>query len=914
MTSGGSGGAASMPVGGAGPDADLPIPDDPVIQTPAGPIRLEPWSDRVIRVIHTVDDKPRATKSLAVIQERPKVPFKVEDTATSVKVSTKLVSATVEKATGKIVFFDASGKTLLAEPDGAAHSLTASAADPATYQSRQSFLVEDGTELYGLGEHQQGHMSYTGLTTTLQQKNGEIGVPVLVSSGGYGLLWDNPALTTVDAGGRAVTVPSANLFGADDQPGGLTAEYFDGQNFEVSRLKRQEPMVDFSWLMSPGGGVAADHFSARFSGSLLSTMAGEYGFTVTADDGARLWVNDKLIVDDWAEHPEVTHTAKIRLEANKKYKLRLEFFENAGAARILLAWHPPDGTRQMIWESEAADAIDYYFMYGPEVDEVIASYRSLTGPPPLFGRWAWGYWQSKEHYDTQAELLSIVHGYRERKLPIDGIVQDWFYWDPEPWGSHHFDPKRYPDPAAMTAEAHQNHFKVLLSVWAKFEPGSANYQALDAAGFLMSPKAPSGTAYYDPFTEPGRKMYWQQIQDSLFNKGFDAWWLDATEPELNAGPSLTDPIWGEFRHFQTKVGSGATVFNAYPLMTTTAVYEGQRAASPDKRVFILTRSAYAGQQRNSAVSWSGDIRGDWPTLKAQIPAGLNFSLSGIPFWNSDIGGFVPGSPLTSPEFRELYLRWFQFGAFCPMFRSHGSGGDREMWRFGPEAQATLLGVDELRYRLLPYIYSTSWRMRNEGYTLMRGLVFDFRSDPEVLDIADQFMFGPALLINPVTDSGATSRAVYLPANTEWYDFWTGTHQPGGTHITAAAPIDHLPIFVHAGSIVPLGPVLQYATERPCDPTELRVYRGADGKFELYEDENDNYNYEKGMRATIPITWTEATQTLTIGAVQGSFPGMLTNRTFNVVFVASAHGAGRGETPTPDKVVAYSGAEVTVKEP
>jgi alpha-D-xyloside xylohydrolase len=568
-----------------------------------------------------------------------------------------------------------------------------------------------------------------------------------------------------------------------------------------------------------------------------------------------------------------------------------------------------DLSANVVMTSDVANLVDYYFMAGPAIDDVVASYRALTGAAPMFGKWAFGYWQSKDHYGSQTELLGIASTYRSMQIPIDNIVQDWQYWGSNPWGSHLFS-SSYPDPAGMFNTLHQTGFHAMISVWGKFATGSANYDALKAAGDLMTPVLSDGkTYYYDPFKADGRSLYWQQMNTALFSKGVDGWWLDATEPELNTN-------WGEFRTFQTGAGQGATVFNAYPLMTTTAVHDGQRATTSDKRVFILTRSAYSGQQRNGAVTWSGDITGDWSTFKRQIPAGLNFSLSGIPYWTTDTGGYFLsslGGPGSAP-YTELFERWFQFAGFCPIFRTHGTGADRNVYSFGSPAQAVLLGVDQLRYRLLPYIYSTSWKVTHEAYTMMRALVFDFPSDPMALNVPDQYMFGPAILVNPVSDAGATSRSVYLAANTTWYDFWTGATLQGGQRMTAAAPIDHIPLYVRAGSILPMGPIVQYTTEKPADPVELRVYRGADGSFTLYEDENDNYDYEKGMFATIPFAWNDAAKTLTIGARQGSFPGMLMSRTFRVVFVAQDHGAGSSETVTVDSVIAYTGASVDVHAP
>jgi alpha-D-xyloside xylohydrolase len=402
------------------------------------------------------------------------------------------------------------------------------------------------------------------------------------------------------------------------------------------------------------------------------------------------------------------------------------------------------------------------------------------------------------------------------------------------------------------------------------------------------------------------------MRDQLFAKGVDGWWLDAPEPEINHN---------DWRTYDTGMGPGYEVFNAYPLMHSTGIYQGQRATTDEKRVVILTRSAYAGQQRNSAITWSGDIQATWRVLRDQIPAGLNFSLSGIPYWNTDTGGFFGnrsagnGDP-TNPKYQELFARWFQFSAFCPMLRVHGSYGlkpGKEIYRFDEKTQDIMRAYLNLRYRLLPYLYSVAWQITSNGDTFMRPLVMDFPNDPQVLNLGNQYLFGPSIMVTPVTTTEATTQSVYLPANNApWYNFWTGETSPGGQRVEAAAPIETLPLFVRAGSIVPMGPYLQYSNEKPADPIELRIYPGADGSFTLYEDEGDSYRYEKGVYATISFVWDDAAKTLTIGARKGSFPGMLKERTFNVVLVKDNHGHGIAPVDTPDQIVKYDGTEVTVK--
>ena len=558
--------------------------------------------------------------------------------------------------------------------------------------------------------------------------------------------------------------------------------------------------------------------------------------------------------------------------------------------------------------SEVADVIDYYFIYGPGFDKLVGGYRELTGAPPMFGKWAYGFWQCKNRYKTQEELLGIAHKYRELHIPVDNIVQDWFWW--YTMGEPVFDKARYPDPKGMVDDLHRNHFHLMISFWPYFRPGTKTYEDMDKKGFFIAKTKvagfhPAGQALYDAFNPEARKYYWNLMDKALFDIGVDAWWLDTTEPETE-GQETNILV-----NHKTYLGSGARYANMFPLMTTSAVYQGQREASSAKRVFILSRSAFAGSQRNAATVWSGDINSDWVFFRKQIPAGLNYSLSGLPYWTTDIGGFVSGDP-NDPGYRELFIRWFQFGTFNPILRVHGtrSNDQNELWSYGPDAQNILVKFDRLRYRLLPYIYSLAWQTTSAGYTPMRGLVMDFRTDTRAANVGDQFMFGPALLVNPVTEPSAQSRSVYLP-QAKWYDFWMGTAIEGPRTLQADAPLDRLPLYVRAGSILPMGPEEEWATEKPADPIELRIYPGANGDFTLYEDENDNYDYEKGVYATIPFHWDAAKQVLTIGERKGQFPGMLQSRSFRVVFVRENHGVGVNPTDEPDKVVQYSGKEITV---
>jgi alpha-D-xyloside xylohydrolase len=559
--------------------------------------------------------------------------------------------------------------------------------------------------------------------------------------------------------------------------------------------------------------------------------------------------------------------------------------------------------------SEVADTIDYFFLYGPQADDIIGHYRDLTGTAPMFGKWAYGFWQCKNRYKSQEEILSIARKYRELHIPLDNIVQDWFWWNRK--GEHVFN-SNYPDPQGMVNDLHAINVHLMISVWPFFEPGSTAYDYMDRQGWFIEkfkydklPYHRAGMAVYDATSSEARKYYWRLMNDALFKLGIDAWWLDTVEPETEG--QQENILLGH----KLAIGSGDRFVNLYPLMTTGGVYDGQRAASDKKRVFILARSAFAGEQRYAAAVWSGDINSDWESFKRQIPAGLNYAISGMPYWTTDVGGFVSGNP-DDPAYRELFVRWFEYGAFSPIFRVHGTRAtnQNELWSYGADAQKILTAYDRLRYRLMPYIYSTAWRVTHDHYSMMRPLVMDFPNDSRTLNIGDEFLFGPAILVAPVTEPGASTRHMYLP-NSRWFDFWTGKSVEGGTSIDAAAPLDRIPLFVRAGTILAMGPELEYAVQKPADPIELRIYPGADGTFTLYEDENDGYAYEKGVYATIPLRWDDAHRTLTIGARHGTFPGMLASHEFRVIVVGENKGAGIDPAPLADSTIRYNGSETSV---
>lgn len=576
-----------------------------------------------------------------------------------------------------------------------------------------------------------------------------------------------------------------------------------------------------------------------------------------------------------------------------------------------------DNAQGMTFDSEVGDLCDYYFVYGGGADKVVAGLRELTGQAPMFPLWTFGFWQSKERYVSQDELVSVVAKYRDLKVPLDGIVQDWRYWgeDHKDWNAVEFRNPKFPDPRKMMNEVHRLNAHAVISVWPSFGPATGIYADLKALNKLMIHETfpqDNGVKVYDAYDPVARDIYWKYMNKNMFSIGMDGWWLDATEPEHS-------PVEEGDLDFQTYLGSFRKVRNAFPLVSVGGVYEHQRQEASDKRIFILTRSAFAGQQRYAAQAWSGDVVSDWNVLRNQIPAALNISLTGIPYWNSDIGGFFSGRKfpegVKDPAFHELYVRWMLFAAFTGMMRSHGTNTPREIFMFGEreywafDAQEKMIN---LRYRLLPYIYSTSWEVTSNGESLMRALFSDFPEDKKVIDIGDEYMFGKSILVAPVT-SEVRRRSLYLPEGGQWVDFWTGEKLEGGQEISREAPIDIIPLYVKAGSIIPVGPSVQFATEKSWDDLQVRIYPGADGEFTLYEDENDNYNYEKGKYTTVRMTWSDKDRKLTIHPRMGSYDGMLQHRNFRVVVVDHLKGLGL-DNGSYTVNVEYKGKKLNIRLP
>ncbi len=902
-----------------------------VAQVDAGgqTVRVQFYADDIVRVVKWPATGRPEKKSLVVIAE-PEKSLRItrQETATAVILVSPRLRVHVGRWNGVVSFATPQGDAVLAESGPAVFTPITTPHEKAS-SVEQTFRLTPEEGLYGLGQHQDSVMNYRGHSVKLVQTNTDAVTPVLVSTRGFGILWDNDSKT----------------------------QFADGPA------------------------------------------------------GASLW-------------------------------------------------------------SEVADNVDYTLFFGPSLDEVIAGYRHMTGQAPMYGRWAYGYWQSKEHYDTRDELLHVAEEYRRRGIPIDNLVQDWNYWGGrEKWSGMVFDETRYPRPAEMVRRLHDLSYHLMISIWPGLGPDTDIYKDMDKRGFLYAPVGWAGFRYYDAFNPEANDVYWRYLKEGLVSKGIDAFWIDSTEPDVINALTKESSEYELKRMGRHHLGDWYRHLNSYSLVMMDALYRHLRAEGGGQRVYMLTRSAFAGQQRTAATTWSGDIGARWDTFRKQIAAGVNFSMSGIPYWTFDIGGFVISSyggtfshGGKDPAYQELYTRMFQFGAFCPIFRSHGSETPREIWEFG-DFTPTLVKFDTLRYRLLPYIYSLAWRVTSEGYSILRGLPMDFASDPKTYSVGDQFLFGPAFLVSPVTEyqlhrppedsvlipkerfltpdgkpgllaryykdtafktlgleridpnidvfwytgrpdyvtdstlsirwegklvpnengphqfhikafgtrrifldgrelklvsqsseiytelvpleaghaydikvelenatSGALrmilcwktpeilarektvearpkTRSVYLPAGARWIDFWTGEAKAGGQTITADAPIETMPLLVRAGSIVPMGPVVQYSTEKPADPIELRVYPGADGSFTLYEDENDGYAYEKGAHATIAIRWEDAKRQLVLEERQGQFPGMLKTRTFHVVVVREGHGTGVEATPQADRSLTYDGSRL-----
>lgn len=903
---------------------------------PGQAVRLIVVNERIIRVSSVpFGEFPETTSLMAVERPDANMEFTIEKGAGHVTLSTSLLSAEVSLLTGVVSFTDNDGTLFLTEKeDGGRSFMPVMAMGEKGYTIRQQFESYPDEAIYGLGANQTSFMNLKGKDADLFQYNTLAVVPFIISNRNYGILWDNNSRTKYGDIRDWNELSSLKLYDSQGAENGLTATYADRKTGKQVFTTRNEREISYQFIPDLAGfpeGFNPGEGKVTWEGAFETDTTGVFKFMFNSAGYARLWIDSRLLFDRWRQCWNASASYfTLNLEQGRRYPLKIEWIPDGGESYIALRYLTPlddDEQQRISFWSEVADQIDYYFISGENMDEVISGYRTVTGKAPVMPEWAMGFWQSRQRYTNQEELLDVVREYRKRNIPFDNIVLDWQYWPADKWGDHQFDVTRFPDPDGMIRTLHDDlNARIMISVWPKYYVGTENYEAMKSKGYLymrnveMERRDWIGylSTFYDAFNADARTAFWNQINIALYSRGIDAWWLDATEPDITSNLPMEER---KAMMNPTALGSADRYFNAYSLVQAQGVYEGQRATDPENRVFILTRSAFAGLQRYSAANWSGDIAARWHDMAAQIPCGLNMSMSGIPWWTMDIGGFSVESRYHNPspadldEWRELMTRWHQYGAFVPLFRSHGEFPFREIYNTAPDnhiAYKTMIEYNRLRYRLMPYIYSLAGQAWLNDYTIMRGLTMDFSLDTEVFDIADQYMFGPSLMVNPVTEYKARSRNVYLPSAYGWYDVRTGRHYAGGTVVEADAPYEWMPLFAREGSLIPTGPDIQYTGEKEADPLTLWVYAGADGAFELYEDEGDNYNYEDGAYTLIPLTWNEAERTLTIGKREGEYRGMLHERTINVIMVSENRAVKLDFGRPPDKSVKYSGEEIKVR--
>ncbi len=905
-------------------------------------VRLEVYGDKIVRVSATESDAFSTEKSLIIVDQEAETKFDVKSTDSTVTLTTAELNVQVDRKNGEVSFADKDGNAILCEQNGGGREYK-----PINVEGLDAFSVRQVWEspadeaFYGLGQHQSDEFNYKGKNEELFQYNTKISIPFVVSNKNYGILWDNYSLSRFGNSNDYSQINEAfKVSDKDGNEGGLTGTYRYGKTVQ---LERTEPLLYFENLkannMYKAKEIDLSKANVTFEGYLEPSESGEYKFILYYSGYVKVFFDDELIVPErWrtAWNPnsyKFSHT----MTAGQRMKVRVEWIPDGGEAycglRALTPVNEKEQNKLTLW-SEVANEVDYYFVYGENADEVISGYRTLTGKAQVMPKWAMGYWQSREHYKTQDEIVGVAKEFRDRKFPLDNIVQDWNYWKLDSWGAHDYDPKRYEDPQAMIDSIHALNLHYMISVWPKFYVTTEHYKEFDSQGWMYQQAVKDSIydwlgfmgSFYDAYAPGARKLFWDQMNEHLFKFGIDAWWMDASEPNVR---DCTDTEYRKALCGPTYLGPSAKYFNTYSIVNADAIYTGQRSVAPNQRVFLLTRSGFAGLQRYSTASWSGDIGTRWEDMKAQISAGINFALSGVPFWTMDIGGFCVEKRYEEAqhiydqtgkenadlkEWRELNTRWFQFGAFCPLYRAHGQFPLREPWNIAPENSDTyksILKYTELRYQLMPYIYSLNGMVHLKDYTIMRGLIMDFGKDDNVKNIGDQFMFGPSILVNPVYKYGARSRNIYFPEGTGWYDFYTGEYRRGGTEAEVAAPYDRIPLFVREGSIIPCGKTLQYAAEADGSELTIYVYGGQDGKFTLYEDEGTNYDYEQGKYTTIELSYSNDSKTLVIGDRQGEFDQMAKEKTINVVLVDKDN--ARGFDPlTEGQTVKYDGTKQVVK--
>ena len=951
-------------------------------------VRLQVVGDRIIRVQATSKDQLPLKQSLMIVQQTAKPKFSVTD-GDIVCVKAQGVEARVNKQTGAISFFDAQGKLLLKEakdgkrfwdftvPErelGMKTGYTVSEEQKHGLSWQMKFDSPDDEAFYGLGQHQSEEFNMKGKNEDLFQYNTKVSIPFVLSNKNYGILWDSYSYCRFGNPNDYLQLNRAfKLYDRTGKEGHLTGTYIDAHG---KRLVRDEDSIYYEYvtpansqiaLKTDNGGIK--NFpkdinlmgaNVTYEGFIEPECCGKckgkkqlYQFVLYYSGYVKVYIDGQEVVPErWrtAWNPN-TYKFSTELQKGKRVQLRIEWRPDGGEAYCGLRVSAPRSAEERgklsIW-SEMAKDMDYYFIAGENLDQVVSGYRTLTGKASLYPKWVLGFWQSRERYKTADEIEGTLAEFRKRQIPIDNIVQDWNYWPEDQWGSHQFEASRYPNPQQMLDNVHKMHGRFMISVWPKFYCNTDNYKELDAKGWMyiqsptddihdwVGPGYKNG--FYDAYDADARKMFWRQMDENLYSKynhdgiaGVDAWWMDASEPNVRD----CTPMWyRKALSGPTALGTATEYFNAYSTVNADAIYNGQRSVWKGKpnepRVFLLTRSGFAGEQRYSTATWSGDIGTRWEDMRAQMTAGLNYSISGIPFWGMDQGGFCVENRYMQAqglfdqtgvenedlkEWRELQTRWNQFGTFIPLFRSHGQWPLREIWNIAPDnhpAYQSFVYYDKLRYRLMPYLYSMAGWAHFKDYTLMRPLIMDFNGDKQIENIGNQWMFGPAMMACPVGYYKARNRSVYFPEQCGWYNLYTNEYIEGGQHLIVDAPYEQIPVFVREGAIIPFGPEMQWSDEKPAELINLYVYAGQDGEFQLYEDEGTNYNYEKGKYATIDITYADSSRTITIGARKGQFNGMLKNRRFNVVLVTKDAPRALDLDHPEGRMIEYSGKSVSVK--
>ena len=943
-------------------------------------VRLQVINDNIIRVQATSEASLPQKQSLMIVEQKAQPKFDVRQDDDKVCVKASRVEARVDVESGKITFYDASGKKLLEESDNGKQFKNFTVPEreyglkggaPLTeamkhgIQWQMKFDSPDDEAFYGLGQHQSEEFNMKGKNEDLFQYNTKVSIPFVLSNKNYGILWDSYSYCRFGNPNDYLQLNRAfKLYDRKGKAGHLTGTYVDAQG---KKLVRDEDSIYYEYgypatseiaVKTDNGGIK--NFPKGFNlqgarvvyeGFIEPQVSNLYQFILYYSGYVKVYIDGKEVVPErWrtAWNPNAYKFAT-DLKKGKKAQLRIEWQPDGGEAYCGLRVSEPRSEEERgklsIW-SEMARDMDYYFIAGKNFDEVISGYRTLTGKASLYPKWVLGFWQSRERYKSSQEIEETLAEFRKRHIPVDNIVQDWNYWKLDSWGSHEFEADRYPNPQAMLDNVHKMHGRFMISVWPKFYDTVKNYKELDKKGWMYHQAVKDDIhdwlgfrgSFYDAYDAGARKMFWRQMDENLYSKynhdgiaGVDAWWMDASEPNVRD----CTPMWyRKALSGPTALGTSTEFFNAYSTVNADAIYNGQRSVYKGKdnepRVFLLTRSGFAGEQRFSTATWSGDIATRWEDMRAQMTAGLNYSMSGVPFWGMDQGGFCVENRYVAAqqlydktgvenedlkEWRELQTRWNQFGAFIPLFRAHGQWPLREIWNIAPDnhpAYKSFVYYDKLRYRLMPYLYSMAGWAHFKDYTLMRALVMDFNGDKEVENIGNQWMFGPALMACPVGYYKARNRSVYFPKQSGWYDLYTNEYIEGGQSLVVDAPYECIPVYVREGAIIPFGPEMEWSDEKPAELINLYVYAGKNGSFQLYEDEGVNYNYEKGKYATIDITYDDASKTVKFGARKGQFNGMLKNRRFNVVLITK-------DAPKPlnlenpnGKMVQYDGKEVSVR--